>query len=139
MRLQRVERPVFAAALGQYCTLNPDFGAMITRPVPEDAVYYLTEDYASGFGVTLDGELVGLFNAADESRGDFLVRAATDTGAEYLNCFEVAPLVDLYHRHGFMIVGKDDWDPQLAPDGWNEDRFGTPPVVTMRLLSHDEL
>lgn len=84
------------------------------------ARYYLTEDGQSGFGVTTDGELIGVFSL-ERGRGDQLVAAAILMGARRLDCFD-GYLPKLYARHGFSEYDrKPNWTP------------GGPDVVWMTL------
>jgi hypothetical protein len=88
--------------------------------LPDEGVeYFLSDDGASGFGVTIAGELVGLHSVV-RGRGDELVEAAINRGAMRLDCFD-GPLVDLYGRHGFAVT---DVVPNWTP--------GEPDVVYMR-------
>jgi hypothetical protein len=108
--------------------------AFITMPITDEAACYLTRDDDAGFAVTEDRELVGVFNAADEQRGDELISTAVEYGAERLNCFDTE-LVSLYERHGFETVERIKWNEEYAPDDWDYERFGRPDVVIMEVTN----
>lgn len=90
---------------------------------PDGARYYIDldddEHVTGGFIVTADDELVGLFSTV-KGRGEQLVKAALNAGAEYLDCFD-GYLTELYTRLGFV-----EWkrEPNWTPGG--------PAVVYMR-------
>lgn len=64
------------------------------------ATYYLTADGLSGYGVTDDGTLIGLFSLV-RGRGASLMAAALDDGARTLDCFD-GFLPEFYARFGFV-------------------------------------
>lgn len=82
--------------------------------------YYLTRDRLSGYGVTSNRVLVGLFSLV-RGRGDSLVRAAIKDGATDLDCFD-GFLPGFYERHGFVKVGQEA--------NWTE---GEPDIIFMEL------
>lgn len=82
--------------------------------------YYLSDDSRSGFIITENGELKGVFSIV-KGRGDELVESAVKRGATHLDCF-AGYLVDLYQRHGF-----GSW--KIEPN-WNA---GEPAVHYMKL------
>jgi hypothetical protein len=87
--------------------------------MPEDARYFLTEDSLSGFGVSADGDLIGLFSLV-KGRDDDLIGWSVRLGTETLDCFD-GYLPTLYARHGFTEVKREaNWTP------------GGPDVVYMR-------
>lgn len=76
--------------------------------------YFLTDDVRSGFGVTPDGTLVGLFSL-ERGRGEDLVSQATEEGACLLDCFD-GFLPSFYARLGWTEVAREaNWTPG-APD-----------------------
>lgn len=89
----------------------------------QDARYYLTTDGGSGYGVTDDGELIGVHSLV-KGRGDALVSHAIAHGATRLDCFD-GYLVTLYRRHGFGVTRREaNWTP------------GGPDVVYMSNVWH---
>ena len=74
---------------------------------------YTSADGLSGYGVRLDGELVGVFSTV-KGRGDELVESAKANGAWRLDCFD-GYLVRLYSRHGFEEYNRvPNWTPGAA-------------------------
>lgn len=73
-----------------------------------------------GFIVKADGELVGVFSSL-KGRGDVLVIAAQNEGAQHLDCFD-GYLTEFYAGHGFVEY---DRQPNWTPGG--------PAVVYMAL------
>ena len=60
---------------------------------------FVSADGLSGYGVSHEGELVGLFSTV-KGRGDELVESAKANEAWFLDCFD-GYLVRLYSKHGF--------------------------------------
>ncbi|MFE7463089.1 hypothetical protein ACFU6R_03155 [Streptomyces sp. NPDC057499] len=88
--------------------------------MPQDARYFLTDDSQSGFGVTSDGTLIGLFSRV-KGRGEVLVNAAIREGARLLDCFD-GFLPSYYAGYGFRETERSaNWTP------------GEPDVVFMAL------
>lgn len=84
------------------------------------ATYYLTADSLSGYGVTSDGTLIGLFSLV-RGRGASLMSDALADGATSLDCFD-GFLVGFYARFGFVETRREP--------NWVE---GEPDVVFMAL------
>lgn len=97
-----------------------------TSPIeemPRDADYFLSHDRKSGYGVTLNGELIGLFSLVP-GRGKGMVQEAIDMdGARRLDCFD-GFLPEYYKQFGFVEY--------LREANWVE---GGPDVVYMELHS----
>lgn len=73
-------------------------------------VYYLSEDFDSGYAIRANGELVHVFSRVP-GRGDQLVESAVENGAYRLDCFD-GYLPSLYARHGFVEYDREDnWTP----------------------------
>jgi len=97
-----------------------------TSPIeemPTDADYFLSLDGKSGYGVTMNGELVGLFSLVP-GRGKDMVQEAIDMdGARRLDCFD-GFLPEYYKQFGFVEYMREaNWTP------------GGPDVVYMELHS----
>lgn len=83
--------------------------------------YFVATDARSGFAVSSDDELVGVFSL-ERGRGDEIVEKAIGAGAVALDCFD-GYLPTLYGRHGFVEVRREaNWTP------------GEPDVVFMALV-----
>lgn len=105
---------------------------------------FLSADGSAGYAIKPDGDLVSVFNVGGPGGGKKALRSAIQRGATKLDAFdEIAPtfaigktdprdtqknLPRFYERFGFREVGRDPWDPQYAPEGW---QGGTPDVVYM--------
>ena len=108
----------FKAALASAQRENTIIDASTTPayelPSHAEATFYLTTDDASGFAVTNDGELVGLFST-EPKRGDYLMGWAVARGARRLDCFD-GYLTGFYGRHGWREVKRvPNWTPD-SPD-----------------------
>ena len=89
MYLRRVTLPEYQAALRfardcdervrEYTSHENTFG--------DDGRYFLTDDGLSGFGVSGEGEMVGLFSLV-RGRGSWLAFRAEAHGATRLDCFD---------------------------------------------------
>lgn len=90
--------------------------------------YFLHHDKRSGFIITGDGELKGVFSL-ERGRGDILVKSAVLRGAIHLDCFD-GYLVRLYQKHGF---GSWKIEPNWDPGGPSVHymRLGHPGVYAM--------
>lgn len=84
--------------------------------------FFLANDRQSGFAVTADGELVGVFSTV-KGRGTVLMEAAVTAGARHLDCFD-GFLTAFYSRFGFVETERfANWTP------------GEPDVVFMALAA----
>jgi len=118
-----VEKSVFDEALNA-AREKSDRVREATSPVdelPPDGLYVLSRDWQSGYGVTKDDELIGLFSLAP-GRGEAMVNEATGfDGATKLDCFD-GFLPGFYARFGFVEYKREP--------NWTE---GGPDVVYMKL------
>lgn len=111
--LMRVEAPAFREAY-EYARETDQRVMDATSPFSHDGhdetFYYLTADGRSGFCVRHDGELVFVFSTV-RGRGEYLVRAAIDRGADHLDCFD-GYLTQFYGRLGFVETRREpNWTP----------------------------
>lgn len=115
----------------------------LRTPLGFSLARYTVDDYSrmrcflelggdSGFAIKGD-ELVNLYSFS-KGRGDALVRQAITEGARKLDCYD-GYLAEVYKRNGFVETGRNAWDWQYAPDGWDASRWGTPDVVYMELAA----
>ncbi|WP_031513668.1 hypothetical protein [Streptomyces sp. NRRL F-5123] len=113
----------YTAALDFARLTTPRIAEATSKPeeMPRDARYYLSDDFASGFGVANDGILIGLFSLV-KGRGEGMVwDAILHYGASKLDCFD-GFLPDYYRRFGFV-------ETERVPN-WT---LGAPDVVFMKL------
>ena len=96
---------------------------------------YLSKDDLSGYALKggsgkPDLDMVSVFNVGQRGMGKSAVRSAVQRGATTLDAFDESGfLPQIYGQFGFDEVGRDPWDPQFAPPGW---QGGSPDVVYMR-------
>lgn len=122
MNIHQVSRDIFCAALSCAQTTSTRVAKATSKAdeMPSMGRFYLSEDALSGFGITPDGEFVGLFSLKN-GRGDRLVTIAMECGANRLDCFD-GFLPEFYSRHGWVEVDRvSNWTP------------GEPDVVFMAL------
>jgi len=126
----------FHKAIGKAKETLPHGGSVHQYSEAEyaDMTNYLSADGLIGFAIKSDGDLVSVFKSADSNvKGllDTLMPKAIELGATKLDAFE-GFLTKSYAKHGFVEVGRDTWDEQYKPEGW-EEADGTPDVVYMEL------
>lgn len=127
-----------------------DLGASVHTYTPEEysqMKMFLSEDGLSGVAVKPDGDIVSVFvnpNAKAANyigkgggRGHALVELAKQNGGTKLDAFDTY-LPSFYKKHGFEETGRDVWNEQYKPEGWNKDFYkqynnGEPDVVYMQL------
>ncbi|WP_367135819.1 hypothetical protein [Saccharothrix sp. HUAS TT1] len=122
-RLFEVSPELYRDALAVARDQSDRIAAATSKPeeMPEDAVYYLADDLTSGFGVSADAELIGLFSTT-KGRGKELVTEAITAGAVRLDCFD-GFLPEFYETFGFRETHREaNWTP------------GEPDVVFMALV-----
>jgi len=113
-QLHVVPRDTFVRHLANVMAVHPEVAANLTAPAElAEGTFYLTTDGASGFGVTWEGELVGLFSTVRGRCADLLDQAVK-IGATELNCFDDGRLPGIYARHGFVEY---DREPNWTPGG----------------------
>jgi hypothetical protein len=101
-----VTRALFLSALTTARYARSRVGDATSAPEDiGDGTFYLSDDGLSGYGVTTDGTLVGVFSLA-KGRGDAIVSDAISHGARSLDCFD-GYLVKLYARHGFTVTKRE--------------------------------
>lgn len=91
---------------------------------------YLHGSGDAGYGITAEGELVGVFNRGRHGLGAAAVRDALRRGVRRLDCFD-GFLPGFYSRLGFAERGRAAWDEHYAPGSWDYGRYGRPDVVFM--------
>jgi len=83
--------------------------------MPDSAEYFLTEDKASGYGVTTTDELIGLYSLV-RGRGEGLVLDAIQLdGAAWLDCFD-GFLPKYYEQFGFREYMREANRTEGGPD-----------------------
>ncbi|MEI6084435.1 MAG: hypothetical protein WCS70_09060 [Verrucomicrobiota bacterium] len=129
------ERSAFHDAISAAKAAHKFGWAVDVKPVefyndPTTKLFLAATDDA-GVAVGKDGDLVSVFRHPNSTAkiGPILEEAAKY--ASTLDGFDVGgKLPDLYAKYGFRPVSRVAFDPQYAPEGWNES-FGRPDVVFM--------
>ena len=74
---------------------------------------FLSKDHKTGFGVTVDGGLISLFNnGSTPGLGASGVEMAKKMGAKHLHCWGL-DLAHYYEKFGFKIKEEIPWDEEL--------------------------
>lgn len=81
--------------------------------------------------VTDSGNLVGVFKDGD-GKGLFkeIAKLSIDAGAFKLDNYDTY-LTGIYEKNGFRVVSRLEFNEDYAPEGWNQEKHGTPDVVFM--------
>lgn len=116
---------------------NHKYAAQVEIKSPEDladARLFRTEN-GSGFAIKSDGDIVAVFQSANESQsvGYAMIQAAVEAGGRKLDAFETF-LPGIYETAGFRPVARLGWSDEFAPPNWNKETFksfnnGEPDVV----------
>jgi len=111
--LCRVDADDFAWAYNSARAESPRIGDNSSPFTPcdeENTLYWTSADGLSGFAIRESGELVNVFSLVP-GRGDAIVTAAVDRGADCLDCFD-GFLPAFYARHGFVETARQpNWTP----------------------------
>ena len=126
----------YKKALQKFRENNPDRGAFLDPDPGNIFLAFVSQDGKSGVYVKNDGEIGGLFNDAEQSRGSELIEKAVQHGGNHLDCFD-GFLPDYYRRHGFNEKNRVEWNDDHAPENWNYNKFGRPDVIIMELEDRD--
>jgi hypothetical protein len=111
METKRSTRREYLAALDFARTMAPKVKDATSAPqdMPKGARFYLATDGLTGFGITQDGTLIGLFSLT--SHGSAAVKEAVKRGARHLDCFD-GFLPTYYARFGFKVTRREaNWTP----------------------------
>lgn len=98
----------------------------------------LSEDGLSGVAIKPDGDIVSVFSAKEGSgRNKGLMNLAIKLGGNKLDAFDTY-LPKIYKKFGFVETGRDKWNEQYKPEGWDKEYYkdynnGEPDVVYMQL------
>jgi len=95
-----------------------------------------------GYGlVSNDGDIKGVFKLpTSKAKGvaDNILQEAVNQGGTKLDNFD-GYLTKIYERNGFRIAARIPFNEEVAPDGWNKAKHGTPDVVAMVYDPNNEL
>ena len=110
---------------------NTDSAFVYVHESYEGDQVFFTDDGLSTITVTQNGDVVTLLNGAGGGRAVPLLLLAIDNGGIKGDFYGSEFLQKTYESVGFQMVTQTDFDDNYAPDEWDYDRFGRPPVVTM--------
>ena len=99
--------------------------------VAESGTVIDTEDGSSL--VKDDGDIIGLFKKpTSKTKGvaQDLLKKSVEAGGVKLDNFD-GYLTKQYEKAGFRVVARTPFNKKFAPDGWNQEKHGTPDVVAM--------
>ena len=110
-----------------------EFLTIYTEEELDKADLYIATGGGVGFAISPDKELFNLFNnTGTKLCGREAVDYAITKGARKVSCFN-GFLRKYYERWGFRVVKRESWNEDLAPLGWDYDRYGKPDVVWLEL------
>ncbi len=102
----------------------------------EGARLFLTDNNTGGFGILPSKEIVSVFSLPGTRVGRYLIEDAILRGGRRVECFDIGnKLPKLYAQFGFSEVDRIPWDDNHSPQSWDFDRYGTPDVVVLDLLT----
>lgn len=99
---------------------------------------FLASDGESGIAIKHDGDIVSVFSspiARDRQSANSMIATAVSLGGTKLDCFDTV-LPKIYAQEGFIEVGRDPWNDEYKPEGWDYETYkgfndGRPDVVYM--------
>jgi GNAT superfamily N-acetyltransferase len=102
---------------------------------------FTTDDGKNGFAIKPDGDIVSVFSSGGHKVFSMLA-LATQEGGTKLDAFDTI-LPKLYAAAGFVETGREPWNEDYKPEGWNYETFapfnnGRPDVVFMEYRGADE-
>lgn len=110
--------------------VTPEPGAKLDQ---RGARSFLTGNGTSGFAITPDGDIIGVFSnkavGAPFGMTQQILPLAVANGGVKLDCYGER-LVSLYERNGFVPVARVKFDPAQANPGWTPDK-GSPDIYFM--------
>lgn len=118
----------------QYWSVEP-----VSEEAAKEGTVIIDED--GGVVVTKEGDIKGLFKrVSSKARGvaQKLLQKAINAGGIKLDNFDTY-LTPLYKKAGFRVVSRIPFNEEIAPDGWNKEKHGTPDVVAMVYDPNNEL
>jgi hypothetical protein len=132
------DKAAFSAALDRARNADAKNGWAVSPQNADDLAEYGTKTYLSpransGFGVTPDGDIVGVFanktEGAPKGVTKSLMPQAVAAGGTKLDCYG-DKLVDIYANYGFIPVARVEFNAEYANPGYTPDK-GTPYVYVM--------
>lgn len=131
---------VFMAQVQKLKEGNKFHASVYVYPLEEykDMRLFISEDGESGIALKSDGDIVSVFSSqqAKEPRSaNSMIATMISLGGKKLDCFDTV-LPHVYAQEGFVEVGRDSWNDEYKPDGWEYETYknfnnGRPDVVYM--------
>lgn len=98
---------------------------------------YKVKDFDAGFAITGDGDIISVHNNTNIKKvAPALMKKAIELGGTHLDHYSYNRLNDVYSGAGFDEYEKYDWNDQYAPDDWDYEKDGRPPVILRGLPSY---
>ena len=101
----------------------------------------IIEDADGAALVDQSGDIRGVYKFPESTAtgvSDKLLKKAIEAGGIKLDNFDIY-LTKIYKRAGFNIVSRVPFNKKYAPEGWSEEKNGTPDVVAMIYDPQDKL
>lgn len=133
----------FANSVEKFQGENPEKGAFLSYHPPEEMqdheiMKIEEEGIEAGAAVSPEGDLQNLHKfEGPQGVGRNLVEEGIDRGGRTADCY-AGYLNRVYRQHGFREVARQEFNPEFAPDGWNEEKYEQPDVVFMAYMPDKE-
>ena len=116
---------------------------------PASLTWYSKEEYArsgtklykvagfdAGFAVKGDGDIVSVHNNTNiRNVAPAMIKKAVELGGTHLDHYSYRRLNDVYSGAGFEEYEEYPWDDRYAPENWDYEKDGKPPVKMRGLKS----
>lgn len=87
------------------------------------------------FAISPEGEIESLIKYRNKNGFDLIIEAQ-QAGGKFLHCY-TGKLPSIYRNAGFITKEIMPFDSNLAPEGWDTNKLGTPGYARME-LAYDE-
>lgn len=129
----------FASGVETFIEENDAMGLYLTEHDAdelEDHTLLSVEDGAAGVAISPEGDIQNLYNNdASDGAGRALLQKAVEEGGRTLDCYD-GFLPGLYREFGFREVGRMEFNPDLAPEGWDEYYGGPVPQPDVTFMAY---
>ena len=143
--VETTDAAAFAASQAEAITQRKDDKLQVTpltkgdaqNIIDEGGKLFITKDGKSGAYVTADGYMGGLFKQPEANRtqaAKVLQDARIQAGGKFFDAFGIntesgkgTTLEDIYIKNGFRPVARMTFNPEFAPDGWENTNLKNRP------------
>jgi hypothetical protein len=143
--VETTDATAFAASQAEAIAQRKDDKLQVTPLTQQDAQnildeggkLFITEDGKAGAYVTSDGYMGGLFKQPEANRtqaAKVLQDARIQAGGKFFDAFGIntesgkgTTLEDIYIKNGFRPVARMTFNPEFAPDGWENTNLKNRP------------